>query len=344
VIIVSDMLIPSMPLTALDPIPETISDAPQWADYIELLCLVNPDRRVSKGDIVDRVAPRARDLGEVHSTMDDQDPDDVTGHQTDPGVSDKWTRRVGAWFENLRYREGAFSEGYPFLVSDRGNVLKTKESLTFEHKLYIFLLLSSNLRYITPEQRNLTSSFEDLCCAGLKGCMPPNAEVHLFGTNPMNKGRYTGSLWKKIELLAGDINTVVHISEDNFPANDTGDNGLDVVGWVPPPDGDKADGLIMMFAQCACSPNEWSKKQHSSSVDAWRPIMKLNAAPTNVIFIPFCFRNATGGWHREQDIHGSVVVDRHRLIHLLRPNIQVFEQHECYNIVERMLAQRETIS
>ncbi len=305
-----------------------------WADYIELLCLANEDREFSKADALDRFRERSRDLGEGGEEL-------LSGDELSPGEeNDKWVQLVDNWFRHLYYRKEAFGAFYPFSFSPKGDVLIATDPLALEHRFYIFLLLSSNLRHVQSVIHYLTSNFEFLSSEAMKKLLPASAEVHIFGANALHQGKYTGNLWDKIVALAGDLKERVLVSEAEFSPHDTGDKGIDVVGWVP--FNDPAPGLPIFFAQCGCT-LKWVQKQHSSSHSAWNPIMTFLCPPGNIAFIPYCFRNSDGGWHKSVDIHHSLIIDRLRLVHLLQDRLQHFEALPSHQIVEKILQQREPL-
>ena len=149
----------------------------------------------------------------------------------------------------------------------------------------------------------------------VRRAMPPNAAVHLFGKNAeLKSGRYEGRLVDKLKLLARDLGEKTRFAEDDFNERDFGDNGLDVVAWFP--SGDSLNGKIVIFGQCACTP-EWVAKQHSSADDAWYEVMSLMARPVNVCFIPYDFRRADGSWYKRSSIQRTMVIDRRRLLYHL---------------------------
>lgn len=329
------MLAPSVPLVQLETLPTSaLFNQHIWVDYIELLCLVNVDREVSKADLSDRFRDR-KDLGEVEGGP--EDIDDLTPEKE----NDKWEERTEDWFRHLSYRAGVFKAFYPFRLSDDGNVLLVQTSQTTKRKLYVSLLLSSNLGRITSHKDALTRSFELLSAEALKTCLPPQAQIHVFGTSAAANGRYRGNLWTKIQKLARDLREQTLIPENKFSKEDSGDNGLDIVGWVPFSDSDDNNSRLIVFGQCACT-EEWVTKQHSSSADRWRQVISLKAPSNNVAFIPFCFRDANGTWHKPQDIC-SILVDRPRFIHLLRNKMPSFEAQSSYGVVGEVLKQREPL-
>ena len=286
------------------------SDHHNWADYIELLCLVNVDAEISQADIADRIRER-KDLGE--SPLDDDA--EISKSERD----DKAMLHATDWFRHLQYRSHAFQDYYPFTLTD-SNTLRKFDTFSEEQNIYTLLLLLSNLSRISSKQQrtSLTSLFELISLEALRRYLPAASEAYLFGKSMYNKGPYTGKLWDKVNRLATDIRERVVCDEEQFSSRDTGDGGLDLVGWLFPDT--TAPGALLVFGQCACT-EEWKTKQYSSSVDAWKPIMQFTAPPVNCVFIPFCYRNPSGRWHRQVDIKSMVLMDRLRILKLMsHPN------------------------
>jgi len=307
-----------------------------WADYIELLCLANEDREFSKADALDRIRERINDLGEGMEEL-------LPSAGSFPGEeNDKWAGLVDDWFMHLQYRKGAFGAFYPFSFSSAGDALIAEDPFTLGHKFYIYLLLSSNLRHVAkPIEAPLTSNFEFLSSEAMRKLLPVQAEVHLFRANSEHVSKYQGNQWNKINTLAKDLREKVKLSEKAFSPYDTGDRGLDVVGWVP--FADSAPGLPILFAQCGCT-TKWVHKQFSSSFGAWNPIMSFLCPPGNIAFIPFCFRSSEGGWHKEGiDISCTLLIDRLRLVQLLHDHLEQFEPLISCRIVEEILQQPEPL-
>lgn len=336
------------PLISLESLPrESKFHAHSWVDYIELLCLLNEDRQISREDVLSRIRDR-RDLGEG---LDDSeaDPDVVTPVEAAGRVDitaaeekDVHELRAASFFRHLQYREGVFGSFYPFKLSEEGDVLYAKERLSLRHRFYVFLLISSNLRYVVNTQWNtLTSSFESVSREALRKLMPETAQVHIFGKNILRHGRYRGNKWRKINRLKDDLYEELKVKEHHYDSYDLGDQGLDLVAWVP--FGDSINGILIAFAQCACTASEWSRKQSSSSALAWNSTLTFMVFPTNFAFIPICFRDGSGNWHQPQKIHGSVVVDRVRLIYLLKDSYELFRTEPSREIVDRILKKREAL-
>lgn len=302
-----------------------------WADYAELLCLVNLDREVSKADFRDRAQDR-KDLGETSLESDDSD-------LSVPEQNDRVSQRVDDIFQYLDYREEHFGDFYPFSLSNDGNVLAVREPLSEKQRFYTFLLLASNLWCIKSSMDTITHSFERISAEAMRQMLPTNAEVHLFGPRH-SESRYAGSnIYGKIRRLAKDINEKVRVQEDDLSPQSTGDKGLDIVAWVPI--GDKSPTLPLWFAQCACT-LKWTEKQYSSSLSNWKSYVSFTASPANFSFIPFCFRRANGSWYVESDISDVILIDRQRLIYLLQRCEDFIKAYPGAEVVDQAVEYRES--
>ncbi|MGA9994310.1 MAG: hypothetical protein WBP93_02795 [Pyrinomonadaceae bacterium] len=338
------------PLKKLETLPPTY-DSYEWADYIELLCLANKDGRVSKADVLDFVRERKRDLNEGHplegseaeeKDIEDEmevedeyeDDEDIDEETPEPALADdKWDIRGSDWFRHLEYRSGAFVEFYPFRVIKGGTVLVlsgSKARLSVQRKLYIFLLLASNLRYLSQsDQTSIASIFEVASFHALETYLPSGSNLYMFGKHGLNKsGPYSsGTLWEKLNRIAADIREKVVCKKSDFKPSNTGDAGLDLIAWLPLEIGSEMRrGFFVVFGQCACT-RRWVEKQFETSYDTWKNYLSFTVYPTRLTFIPYCFRKATGSWHDYNKISATVVVDRLRLTNLLRGKHSTLRPH-----------------
>ena len=318
-----------------------------WTDYLELLCLANIDGEVSKNDYIQRLAPRENDLkeGDIDdmTAMDKLEDEDGFIATNRSRKADIWADRLDDWFRLLEHREKLYDDYYPFKIQD--DTLIVRDSPFTKHQsLYIYLLYCSNLYLFNKsDQVSLANCFELLCLDALKNLLPLNAEVHLFGKNPLNSGAFVGPLWNKIQLLAQKLNEQLNpnIKQSRYPPTNTGDDGLDVVGWVP--SGDNLSSKLIYFGQCACNISEWVSKQDDSSYNSWANKISLTNHTNNIIFIPFCFRDATGDWINVGDIRKSLLIDRRRLLHYLYEDFETFEKLPSYGLFENIVIAKEEI-
>ena len=297
-------------ITSLEKLPR-VGSRHTWADYVELLCLFNIDREMSKDVLIDRFK-EGRDKGEdLDNEIDDSE--DETGAESTPDASnnddDNLDAKAEELFRHLKYREGTFGKSYPFAV-DMAHRRLTLKRTTGRSRIYLFLLLASNLRYFHPMTHLLTTDFEALSKLVLERLLPGDAKVYFFN-GAGRSGRYKGRLFQKLTILASDLFETMSVAADDFDENDVGDGGLDLVGWVPM--ADSSPGLLLCLAQCACT-DTWVKKQRETM--AVHQAMTIKATPVRVTFIPFCFRRPTGGWFYNHSVE-TVVIDRLRIVNLL---------------------------
>ncbi len=304
----------------------------KWADYVELLCLCSIDGEISRSDITDRIRLHTEDLKEGSDDLQNEDG------ELPASINDKWTERVNNWFRHIHYRIGSFAEVYPFELSDSNKSLKRKQNLSDSQKLYVYLLLSANLGFISKHHA-LTQSFEVVSFEVLKRSLPASAEVYVFGTSPLLPRRYEGNLWARINKLAGDLKEKVVAREVDFATTDVGDGGLDLVAWIP--SGDDLSSRLIVFGQCACT-DEWVTKQTSSSPEVWRGKIHFSATPYNMVCIPHCLRNADGTWHTGSNIR-CIMIDRHRIVHFIKEKLEFFVKLPAMGIVNEVLADKAPV-
>lgn len=305
-----------------------IKDTHKWADYVELRCLISLDQYVTVSDAAGwfRIDPQD---GPDEPDLDDgditqlQDGDTAgLGGDDHPDVDaamrvDNRQRLAEDVFRLLVARSASYGDDYPFVVASSGDRLTCHETLTEGQRAYVFFLLCALGRYVSKHQA-LTGAFERACAVALKN-MIPTAEVHIFGTAGEGAGRYDGGTFKsKVKRLAADLGEVEGPHVSRISDTETADRGLDVVGWVSI--GDGLPSRLVVFCQAACT-DEWETKQDSPSSDAWDQIVMVTSPPVVACCIPHCFRDANGDWHDQTKIHRRLLLDRHRMLHLLsQPN------------------------
>ncbi len=309
-----------------------LSSIHHFADWVELLCIADLDGEMDESRVRQEARQQKDDLGE--GNLADEDGELQGGSLDKTEKSDRWNSLVAGWFAHLRFRARQFGDAYPFQIQDGEDIIVLKADLATNQQLYLAFLMSSNLRYFGKQQSDLTASFELICLELFKMISPRAAEVRLFGANKLNQGEFSGKLWDKIQKLATRLQERVQIVEEKFAKNDSGDHGLDLFSYVPC--GDSNPGTVLMFGQCACT-TDWINKQDDSAEGAWRNVMTLMSRPLNVIFIPFCLRDTDGNWHRPQDQRGHVMMDRQRLLFLLRGSEDALKKLPAFTAVNELL-------
>jgi len=308
----------------------------RFADYMELKCLVNVDGEYSQSEFIDDAKQRAEDLGEG-----DFEENKKIKKLPNSEKNDKWNLIATDTFRVISNRIFQFGKDYPFKLSQNGKVIVLNENYE-ENLSYIFLLLCSDLRYTLKFKRELTSSFEALSKEVMKEVLP-NAEVHLFGSSNTEDGstEWTSQkLWHKLQWLEGFLKEKLNVYEKQFSVHDKGDRGLDIVGKIP--FNDDLTNFTIIFAQCACSPHDWSQKQSDMSASAWRELISLRTQPNYFMFIPQSFRSSTGNWHDRTKFRETVILDRYRILGNWK-NRDLLKSWTVFPVLKEILESRETV-
>lgn len=316
------------PLSELNLLPRETA-AYVWADYVEILCLVSEDRLFTRDDLLDAM----RDMRDMNVDADAEE--DWDSHVTRAEANDRERQKLDDYFAHLAVRCQVFGAAYPFSLSENADYLTVNDPPSPLQELYIFLLLCSNLRHLQEHIQTLTKCFELLSRDVLEAILPPGSAAHLFGAK--HDGRFAGSFWDKLTNLAADLRESVSINREVVRGKN-GDGGLDLVGWISM--GDDAKGFPIVFGQCACSKEEWPRKQHELDFDTWRKRLTLEVRPYNMLFVPFYLRTTSAMWERAFEIGNTVVVDRLRILHFLRGSPELIRDRDSFPIVQAALAQR----
>jgi hypothetical protein len=321
-----------------------------WADYIELVCLANVDGEITEDEFADRIMGRIidlkedspdnlKELEELESQSDDQE--EVSNRAKIP---EKIKTRVRDYFNILALRQNMYGSFYPFQVSE--DFIETKQDFDDRQLLYIYLLMCSNLHLFDSSSRTkLANCFELISFNAFRNLLPDNASVHLFGKNPYNtNGEFSrGSFWRKLNRLKDAINEQLnpHLRQRDFSGHNTGDEGLDLVAWIPT--GDRLSSSLIYFAQCACT-YDFVSKQHTSSHYAWAQKLVFKNPPSNSTFIPHCFRGSDGKWINSNDIAYTYLMDRIRILKFYEDNnVYSFSDLPVFGIVKEMIALKEKV-
>lgn len=210
-----------------------------YADYFELVSLFNKENIISVSEMLDRL----KDEGIINK-------EEVTENQAEKNDDDEvFVRRV---FNLLEQRKFLFGNDYPFTYFDEKIFLQN--NLNNKQRIYIFLLLASNLNLFKDFQSDLTTEFELMSQKALENYLPNYAIVKGFGKN----SEFSGYVCDKIRQLAKMMN--LNVNEfflKSISNKGTQDLGLDIVGWLP--FSDKIGNYISVFGQCACG-KDWNKK------------------------------------------------------------------------------------
>ncbi|HDX9050072.1 TPA: hypothetical protein ROW14_002420 [Yersinia enterocolitica] len=269
-----------------------------WSDYLEFRALVSADKCFSRGELASLMRSQAV-----------------------PGSRDLCDQRWSFAIQFIETRIALFGEDYPFYFSADKDTIYLKYELYDDfnkiEKLYLALLICSNIKYITPNRRNeITNSFEKISFPIFKNLMPVGATVNHCWASAGAQGVYTGLLYDKMVKIASDIRCTANFTQNHFKPGDRGDGGIDILAWHDM--GDNRDSIPIALAQCGCSKDEWVIKQLEASPAKLWTMLPANHPWATYYFLPQDLRWQQTDWAHKSDFGQAIFVDRLRLINLTR--------------------------
>lgn len=314
--------------------PQNETNLNVWSDYLELSCLLNPDRSITVEDIKDKLIDESggdeeKALAQISSTankhsltidVDKFADDQIDSDYRDLDIEQRIKSHILNLFVFLKQRKKISPDYYPFIVSKQSISIST---ISDNNKIYLILLLSSLIRIINSlggYAYKITHLFEELCEHPFRILTNQSADLYFTGSGgsiDQTKIKIiTGSFYNKVEQIAKILNleTTKLFTVDNAGIYNHGDGGLDWLALVQLNDG--LSTTPTFFAQCACG-NDWEDKQFDASGDKWKNFITFINDYQKIHFIPKSFRNSFNKWENESQIYNSILIDRFRLIHLI---------------------------
>lgn len=263
--------------------------------------------------------PDGGDADAEDAESDDEEdgaPYDPSGDDPDEVEDDREEAFTDDVLGQLLSRRYVLEDDYPFEIAADEGLVRLRGNLTDRHRLYLGLLAASCLSYVPGRQPALTKGFERLGKVVLERYLGPGARVEIFGTTAEEGNVFAGGLKERLEALSKE--TRLRLLDDVVDeVEESGDLGLDLVGWWPVDEKDPADGLAILWAQSGCG-KDWPAKQGSAAAANWVNVFVINVEILNCMLIPYWYRDAAGGWYKRTKIAKNVVLDRRRILWLLR--------------------------
>lgn len=278
-----------------------------WADFVEFKVLTHIDKAYSRGDL--------------HSLINRAKDTDAEISNIGSGLTKKIENRWADIINFIETRITIYTDTYPFILSDDKDTISIDiDNLTNKHNNYIKLLISSCLRHFRPSEiYKLTRLFEQISLEVFRQVMPKGSSVYATWANPGDNStpRYSGNKFQKLKSLGNDIRCELKQGEDYFDSSDTGDAGVDIIGFHGLED--EREGIPISFVQCGCSP-EFKDKVYSSSYERFSHLFSVMHRWSNYFFSPHDLRNSKGNWVSREDYNNVIVVDRLRILKISSQN------------------------
>lgn len=239
-----------------------------------------------------------------------------------------WNRKFLGIFSIIEEREIVYGDTYPFIYYKEK--IKLKPELNDIQKLYLYLLISSNLNNFGSLTDILTSEFETISKEALQSYLPTFL-VEEFGKN----SEYSGNTVGKIKALAAKLNIGFNQTQlNNISKNASQEKGLDVIAWAPFED--TLASMVIILAQCACG-KDWIKKKSDTSYyeDSYLHFIKMK--PAHAMFIPYGLVHFDDEFYQSDRTNARLIFERKRIIDYMSGNIGRFKTTNSYNIVEKCI-------
>lgn len=296
-----------------------------YADYVEVISLFSNDNFISTSDVEDRFY----DEGILHKSK--------TADKNQAEANDETEKWINEIFAEIKNREFSFGIDYPFIVENSDKIrLKDPANINNRNKLYLFMLLASNLDIFNIFQPELTTDFEILSYESLNGFMPNPSIVKSFGKN----SEYIGTAQQKIKLLANDIKVSINeetLSEISELGNQ--ERGLDLVAWIPFED--SIANKLLVLCQCACG-KEWFKKL--SETGRYENYFDLHRnKPVHAMFVPYSLLDIQKSrFHQSNEILNTLIFERKRILNFIQDD-SFFNAYPSKQVVDRCIIAEEDI-
>jgi hypothetical protein len=328
-------------------LPKQENDYNVWADYIELLVMLHPDRKLSVETIKDRLLDEndgdaKKALTQINSMgrkvvtpIIDKIAEDQFEDDTDPEDEQRIKTAIIGVVDYMKSRKTIVNDYYPFEIDNKHSIT-FKAELTNKNKIYIILLISSLIRVINREggfAYRITHRFESLCKHPFSLLIPELATKEFFGAGgPIDEyGEQTSHLlYDKVNVLSQKLrlNLNSEFTLATAGINNVGDGGLDWVAWVS--FADNLNMLPMYFAQCACG-NDWEDKLFDININKWRNFIQFKNDFQLFHFIPKSFRELNNKWLNPIKLHSAAIIDRFRIIELLEKSVNEIDVVALYD-------------
>jgi hypothetical protein len=236
-----------------------------YADFLELMSLYSNADGVTRGDFQDR----------LFGTDDYEKAE----------IRDKDENFVNSVFEKAIQRSILYFENYPFYIEEnQSEILRLKNDLKDSSKLYLLLLVCSNLNIFNPFQGLLTKEFEKVSAITLRDFLPKNAVVKEFGEN----SEYKGNTASKIKNLAEDAGLDINNEEiDEISPYNSKERGCDIFSWISFDDSNK--NKLIFISQCTCQRK--FEPKHTEVIRFGEYFNFYKKKPIYLLFIPYSYIN-----------------------------------------------------
>ncbi len=329
-------------------------DVNAWCDLIELLCYTNDDKLIFREDI-ERELEKFVDggiqlaaLSEISVQMGyDIDDTHIFSNQgnvdwgsDESAKNDLLSQITNIWFSHLQLRQKEFGDYYPFQIKNDNSEISCKRfyRLNKKNKLYLYFLLTSKRNGLEKaQQTRLELDFEPIAFEAFKSLLPLNGEAHLMGKGSYTSPQFRKNKYNKFKFLSDILKVKMKVTENYFSPKDSGENGIDFIGWLS--FDDELPNNMIFAGQATCM-DSWSEKEYDSSINrGFAPILDASkiGAYINSLFIPFHFKVGNNwAYPTKVEARQYILFDRFRILNAI--NIAKIKGNLIPQVILRAIA------
>lgn len=218
---------------------------------------------------------------------------------------------------HLSFRHARLGNDYPFTIN--GEMIEIKNSLSDEQRIYRLLLACSRLRSFnkkgTPQR--WAKAFTQLSRYALSALAPSLAQTHIFDANSDDRKKlYSTDLRKALPILGSSLGVLsINESECNS-VNPAGDGGIDLVSYLNFED--EATVSFAIMGQCGAQETGWPSKNLEAHSIQLRSYFQIQFDYPSTMLTPVLYRTNLGNWYKNKATNGILLLDRLRIMHLLK--------------------------
>lgn len=294
------------------------------ADLIELLVFIDykGNSTLHQNDFISVIFSNQISINDIDEIERDISlPDSIRNDRVEKKVEDVWM--------HLEFRQKRFGSAYPFFIKD--DTISFKQgNMDLMTNIYLILLICSRLKSfmkIKGFAQHFATIFTDLSKFAMQGMLPQHAKTYIFDANSEDRKFHFGT---KLPRALRELGKNLQVSLINEfvcdKQSNSGDAGIDIVGVID--FSDSACSNFALLGQCAARCDNWPAKIFEASPIRLRPYFNFYRDFPSVLFIPHCYRNTDGNWINEAKIAGAFVIDRIRMLYLLKKTDKGFIENE----------------
>ncbi len=289
-----------------------------FSDLAELLLMVSWNGRtyLHKNDLESILNEGDISEDELDDEFEAEEIQDIEGLST-AEKSNRREQQLEDVISHLAFRNARLGGDYPFFVS--GEKIEISSSFTDEQRIYRFLLACSRLRSFkqkgTPQR--WAKTFTLLSRYVLSALTPKFARTHIFDANSDDrKNIYSTDLRKALPRLGQELG-VLAINNDACNSVDAaGDGGFDLVSFFN--FNDDASVNYAVLGQCGAQETGWPRKTLEAHSMHLRSYFHMQFDYPSTMLTPVLYRTNAGNWYQNKATDGILLLDRLRIIQLLK--------------------------